>query len=237
MKKNRLYWTITGLVVVGAIAVILVFQVLQMDMEAFAAQYKNSLVAIPIVIGLYLLKAITLVILPQPVVYLLTGLLFSPLFAFLFTIGCLTMEFTLDYWVGRTFGRRFMDRLLRWLRGRSRTLERALSDQNLERISTIALLRLFPGVSTDSVSLLSGAKGIPFRTYFIGSMIGCAPQAIAVTLMGSSAHDPLSPGLLIPLGAMVIVLVVSMVLKKRFDARPKEEILHEEGEISAPERS
>ena len=85
-----------------------------------------------------------------------------------------------------------------------------------------ALLRLMPGISTDSVSLLAGAKGLHFGRFFLGSMVGCMPQAVTVTLMGSAATDPLSPGFLIPLAALVIILVATLLMKKLVAAKRKD---------------
>lgn len=218
LKKSRWwYWGVVGLCLAALAAVLLVVRFLQMDLDVFTAQYKDSLAAVPIVVGIYLLKAATLFILPQPVVYLTTGLLFSPLAAFLLTIGCLAMEFTLDYLIGRRFGRRLLDKLVTWLRGHSRFLDRVLDGNRLDNFSTIALLRLFPGVSTDAVSLLSGANEVRFSRYFFASMAGCAPQAIAVTLMGSSIQDFWSPQFLIPAGALLLVMLLSILIKRRLD--------------------
>lgn len=43
-----------------------------------------------------------------------------------------------------------------------------------------------------------------------------------MTLMGSSASDPLSPGFLIPLAALVIVLAATLLIKKLVAAKRKD---------------
>lgn len=86
MKKRYKFWFGAVAALVVLIALLLVLQLLRMDVNAFAERYKNSLWTIPIVVFLYLLKAVTMVFLPQPLVYLITGLLFSPLVAFLVTV-------------------------------------------------------------------------------------------------------------------------------------------------------
>lgn len=48
------------------------------------------------------------------------------------------------------------------------------------------------------------------------------PQAVTVTLMGSAATDPLSPGFLIPLAALVIILVATLLMKKLVAAKRKD---------------
>ena len=228
MKKRYKFWFGAVAALVVLIALLLVLQLLRMDVNAFAERYKNSLWTIPIVVFLYLLKAVTMVFLPQPLVYLITGLLFSPLAAFLVTGGGLSLEFTLDYFLGRRFGSRLLLPLLDRLRGRSRTLDRVLQSDTLNNFGTIALLRLMPGLATDPVSFIAGANKVRFRPFFIASMVGCAPQAIAVTLMGSGVQDPLSPQFLIPAGALVIVLVIAMFVQRKFGKKEKSEKPKEE---------
>ncbi|MBS5479911.1 MAG: TVP38/TMEM64 family protein [Acutalibacteraceae bacterium] len=228
MKKRYKFWFGAVAALVVLIALLLVLQLLRMDVNAFAERYKNSLWTIPIVVFLYLLKAVTMVFLPQPLVYLITGLLFSPLVAFLVTVGGLSLEFTLDYFLGRRFGSRLLLPLLDRLRGRSRTLDRVLQSDTLDNFGTIALLRLMPGLATDPVSFIAGANKVRFRPFFIASMVGCAPQAIAVTLMGSAVQDPLSPQFLIPAGALVIVLVIAMFVQRKFGKKEKREKTKEE---------
>lgn len=228
MKKRYKFWFGAVAALVVLIALLLVLQLLRMDVNAFAERYKNSLWTIPIVVFLYLLKAVTMVFLPQPLVYLITGLLFSPLVAFLVTVGGLSLEFTLDYFLGRRFGSRLLLPLLDRLRGRSRTLDRVLQSDTLNNFGTIALLRLMPGLATDPVSFIAGANKVRFRPFFIASMVGCAPQAIAVTLMGSAVQDPLSPQFLIPAGALVIVLVIAMFVQRKFGKKEKSEKPKEE---------
>ena len=228
MKKRYKFWFGAVAALVVLIALLLVLQLLRMDVNAFAERYKNSLWTIPIVVFLYLLKAVTMVFQPQPLVYLITGLLFSPLVAFLVTVGGLSLEFTLDYFLGRRFGSRLLLPLLDRLRGLSRTLDRVLQSDTLNNFGTIALLRLMPGLATDPVSFIAGANKVRFRPFFIASMVGCAPQAIAVTLMGSAVQDPLSPQFLIPAGALVIVLVIAMFVQRKFGKKEKREKTKEE---------
>lgn len=103
-----------------------------------------------------------------------------------------------------------------------------LSSDTLDNFGTIALLRLMPGLATDPVSFIAGANKVRFRPFFIASMVGCAPQAIAVTLMGSAVHDPLSPQFLIPTGALVAALVVTMIVQRKFRKKEKAENTKEE---------
>ena len=135
---------LTALVAVAFIPLVLAIQFLNMDMAAFADRYRNTWQVMPILLGVYLLKACTVVVVPQPLVYLLTGLLFSPVAAFWLTIVFLSLEFTLDYAVGKRFGKKLLDKLFRWLKGKNKFLDRMLDDSRLDRFTSIVLLRLMP---------------------------------------------------------------------------------------------
>ena len=91
------------------------------------------------------------------------------------------------------------------------------------------LLRLMPGIPTDPISLLAGAREAPFRRYFVASLLGAAPKAVTMTLMGSSAHDPLSPRFWVPLLCLAAICAGATVVKKKL-TRGKEGVGHDASE-------
>ena len=220
-SKRRSLWAAGFLAVILFVAVVLTFQFPGVDMDAFAVQYKNKLAAIPILAGLYLFKTVTVILVPQPAVYLLTGLLFSPVPALLLTLGMLSMEVSVGYFLGKKIGKNWLNRLMNWLQGRSRFLDRAVRSDRLDDFFDLLMLRMLPGMPTDPISLLAGAREGRFSRYFAASVLGAAPKAVAMSLMGSSAHDPLSPEFLIPTGCLIAVFIGTTLIKKRL-ARQKE---------------
>lgn len=223
MRKNRMLW-IALLVLVLLVAVPLVLQVARMDLSGLE-HFKNQwLVAVPIMVGLYLLKSVTVVMLPQPVVYIAAGLLFSPVPALLVTAGCLLLEFTWDYLFARRFAAGVVNRALRWAAKKVKPLDSLMQLGSLNTVGSIALLRLLPGLSTDAVSLLAGTQKVDKRPYYLGSLLGCAPQAVTVTLMGSAVEDPASPAFYVPLIALAATLVATFLVRwiqSRREPQPK----------------
>ncbi|MCI8553396.1 MAG: TVP38/TMEM64 family protein [Clostridiales bacterium] len=214
-NQRRSLWPAALLAVVLFTAVVLLLQFPGVNIDDFAAQYKNKLIALPILAGVYLLKTVTVILIPQPAVYLMTGLLFSPVPAFLITLLLLSMEIGAGYFLGKKIGKKWLNRLLNWLQGRSRFLDRALKSDRLDSFSSLMLFRLMPGMPIDPISLLAGARESRFAVYFTASLLGAAPKAVAMSLMGSSAHDPLSPEFLIPMGALAAVFLGAVLIKKR----------------------
>ena len=74
-----------------------------------------------------------------------------------------------------------------------------------------------PGIPNDPVSLLAGAREAPFGRYFAASLLGAAPKAVAMTLMGSAVHDPLSPQFWVPLLCLAAVFIAATAVKKKAD--------------------
>lgn len=227
--RRRSLWIAAFLALLVFAAVVLCFQLLDDDVERWLETFKDQPVAVPLLAGLYLFKAVTVIIVPQPLTYLLTGLLFSPVPAFLLTLAFLSGEMALDYFLGRHFGKKWLDRLQKWLRGRSRFLDRMLSGNQMQEFLPICLLRLMPGIPTDPINLLAGAREAPFRRYFVASLLGAAPKAVTMTLMGSSAHDPLSPRFWVPLLCLAAICAGATVVKKKL-TRGKEGVGHDASE-------
>lgn len=220
--RSRSFWAAGFFAVLVFVGVVLCFQLLDDDVERWLESFKDQPLAVPLLAGLYVFKAVTVIVVPQPLTYLLTGLLFSPVPAFLLTLVFLSGEMALDYFLGRRFGKQWLDRLQQWLQGRSRFLDKMLNGNHLQEFLPLYLLRLMPGIPNDPVSLLAGAREAPFGRYFAASLLGAAPKAVAMTLMGSAVHDPLSPRFWVPLLCLAVVFIAATAVKKKL-TKPKEE--------------
>lgn len=69
-------WIAAFLALLVFAAVVLCFQLLDDDVERWLETFKDQPVAVPLLAGLYLFKAVTVIIVPQPLTYLLTGCCF-----------------------------------------------------------------------------------------------------------------------------------------------------------------
>lgn len=224
MRKNRMLWAVLGILAL-LVAVPLVLHVARMDLSGLEHYKDQWLVAVPILVGLYLLKSVTVVLLPQPVVYIAAGLLFSPVPALAVTAGCLLLEFTWDYLFARRFAAGVVDRALRWAAKRVRPLDSLMRSGSLNTVGSIALLRLLPGISTDAVSLFAGTRRVDKKPYYLGSLLGCAPQAVTVTLMGSAVGNPSSPAFYVPLIVLAATLGATLGgrwIQSRRDPQPND---------------
>lgn len=137
------------------------------NLALFAAQLRESSLAIPLVIGAYVLGG--LVMFPVLVLVLATILTFDPFSAFVYSFtGCLASAVVL-FGMGYGLGRETVRRLAGT---RFDTLSARLERQGLLMVITI---RLFPIAPYTLVNFVAGAADIRFRDYVLGTVVGLAP--------------------------------------------------------------
>ena len=78
-----------------------------------------------------------------------------------------------------------------------------------------ALARAVGVLPGDVVSLYFGAVRLPFAPYLAGSLLGLCPTMLAVSIMGASASDPLSPAFLLAAGADALIAAFSLLACRR----------------------
>jgi uncharacterized membrane protein YdjX (TVP38/TMEM64 family) len=120
-----------------------------------------------------------LVMFPLSILVALTGLIFGPIWGFVYaTLGTLTSS-VVSYWVGRRLGR---ETLMTYGGRHLKGMSRYLAHRGIRTMTMINLLPLAPFTLTN---MMAGAFHLRFRDYMIGSTLGIAPGLAGVTLLGS----------------------------------------------------
>ena len=146
-------------------------------LAATASQWKTAPWMFAAVMGAY--AAALLVMFPLSLLVVATGLLFGPLWGFVYaTLGTLTSS-VVSYWAGHWLGR---EALMRYGGRHLRGLSGYLSQRGIRTMTVINLLPLAPFTLTN---MLAGAFHLNFRDYMIGSTLGIVPGLAAVILLGS----------------------------------------------------
>ena len=139
----------------------------------------------------FLVQLLSVIIAPIPsnVTALAGGVLFGMWPAFLLTLAAITGGSMLVFWLGRTLGRSFADRLV----------SKKVSDKYLEVIKRkrdvfLAMAFLFPFFPDDLICILAGLTDIPPLRFFIivlaarpwGLLVACAlgGSVISIPLWG-----------------------------------------------------
>jgi uncharacterized membrane protein YdjX (TVP38/TMEM64 family) len=114
-------------------------------------------------------------------------------------------------WLGRTLGEAWVAR---------RAAASSLARQRERLLSrgawVIFLLRLNPLTSSDLVSYVAGAMGVPVRRVVIGTLAGMAPACFLQAYLAASLFEvlPGGPLLVLALGAVYLVVVIWLVLRR-----------------------
>jgi uncharacterized membrane protein YdjX (TVP38/TMEM64 family) len=114
-------------------------------------------------------------------------------------------------WLGRTLGEAWVARRAAaspLARHRERLLSRGAW--------VIFLLRLNPLTSSDLVSYVAGAMGVPVRRVVLGTLAGMAPACFLQAYLAASLFEvlPGGPVIVLTLGAVYLVVVVWLVLRR-----------------------
>ncbi|WP_246129696.1 TVP38/TMEM64 family protein [Halovibrio variabilis] len=144
---------------------------------AASPQWRDSSWAFVLVTAVYV--AALLVMFPLSILVAVTGLIFGPVWGFVYaTLGTLASS-AVSYAVGHRLGR---DALMNYGGKHMKGLSRYLSRRGIRAMTVINLLPLAPFTLTN---MMAGAFHIKFRDYMIGSTLGILPGLVGVTLLGS----------------------------------------------------
>ncbi len=180
------------------------------DWVAAAPQWRDSPWAFVAVGGVYV--AALLVMFPLSILVAVTGLVFGPLWGFVYaTLGTLCSS-VVSYRVGKMLGR---EALLNYGGQRLNGLSRYLAGRGVRAMVVVNLLPLAPFTLTN---MMAGAFHLRFRDYMLGSVLGIVPGLAGVTLLGSQlgalatakGHDEV----LWALGGLAVGVVLLYALRR-----------------------
>jgi phospholipase D1/2 len=164
------------------------------------------IVAVAFIVGGLLLVPVTLLIANS-------GMVFGPWWGSVHALIGAFASAAVYYWMGRGVGRDLMERISS---PRIRDAARAVARRGL---LAVAAVRMVPIAPHAVVGLVAGASRIGFRDYMLGSVVGMAPGAVALVLVGHGlalgvrgAHF----GAWLPVLALALVaLAVAWLLQRR----------------------
>lgn len=191
------------------------------DVRALVEGSSSLLLAVFTLWGVYLVKSV-LFIIPASLIYISTGMAFSPLTASLISLVGIIIEVTLTYFLGLFLGGDYVNKLLAKSKGGQKILDMKINDN----FPTFLVIRALPVFPIDFVSLFWGASKAKFPRYFLASVIGIMPRVVLFTILGDGIYDYIPIHLIIqivicaiPVG-VVVYLVRHFIKMKRADNEP-----------------
>ena len=149
---------------------------------------------------------------PGPLLYTPAGAIFGGLIGgTLSLIGNVTGA-GIACWLGHTLGESWVARHMTGTQA-SRIRDRVVSRGPW----VIFLLRLNPLTSSDLVSYVAGAMGVPVRDVVLGTLAGMAPVCFAQAFLAASLFEvlPGGPILVLALGGAYLLIVLWFVFSRR----------------------
>lgn len=176
----------------------------------------NPYLAVLFLLVLFALKSLV-VILPIPVLYVLTGIMFDPLEAIAINILGATVCTAVPYFIGSYSGNEAAESLIKKY-PMIKQLDRFMGRNELFFSFYVRAIGFLP---CDIVSLILGSMKVEFKKYMAGTVAGMLPGLIASTLIGDSINDPASPQFILSCAATVLIALVStLVYRKVLKSQP-----------------
>lgn len=170
--------------------------------ELVAYAPKNHGLAAVFMIVLFAVKSLIFVI-PIPLLYLASGLIFDPVTAFLVNFVGMMVCTTVPYWIGRFSGAGLFQKLMK----RVPKLQILDTFQHKNQWFVCFMSRAIGFLPCDAVSLVLGAWKSSFWRYLSGTALGMLPGLITTTMVGITITDPGSPGFIF---SVILAIVVSV---------------------------
>ena len=168
----------------------------------------NAVMAALFICLFFALKSCTVVI-PLSILYIASGLLFSPLIAiFVSTVG-LILSLSLPYAVGYHCG----DELIRALKEKYSIAEKIDRYQKENSFFTCFFTRIIGCLPGDLLSLYFGACRVSYRTYLLAALAGSYLSLITTTLIGNEIRNPFSLAFLFILVCRIMISAGAIFLK------------------------
>ncbi|GHC17305.1 TVP38/TMEM64 family protein [Aidingimonas halophila] len=143
--------------------------------------WRHASWAILVIMAIY--ASASLIMFPLSILVAATGLLFGPLWGFLYALGGTLSASIVTYWVGRRLGR---EALLRYGGQHLHGASRYFAKRGIRTMTIVNLLPLAPFTLTN---MMAGAFHLRFFDYLIGSIVGIIPGLVGITLLGSQAGE------------------------------------------------
>lgn len=153
----------------------------------------------PIVIILAMILQMFLLVIPTPVLMVVTVLAYGPFIGSLILFGAVFLASTIGYFIGRYFGPVIVEKLIG-----VKTEKKLTSFIDDYGFWTVIVVRLSPFLSNDAISFVGGVLKMGYWRFIGATMLGISPLIIFVAYLGGN-YERLKSGLI---WASVISLIL-----------------------------
>lgn len=174
--------------------------------ELFIAEF-DKLMAVAVILFFFLVKTFTGLI-PFSVLFIGTGLVFSPLIAVVINAIGFGLMVSIKFLWGRRFGGGGLHRFLL----KYDNLSRFMDFHGKGNKWMLVILRFVPVASAGTVSRAYGATDMRYTPFVLLSVLGFLPKLITWSIIGCNVYNPFTPAFMTPFIVIMIISGTSLLL-------------------------
>lgn len=178
----------------------------------------NPVLAAAVMILFFAIKSLTIVF-PLSVLYLASGIMFSPIPAVLVSSIGLAAAISIPYWIGRYSG----DGVVKEISEKYPKVGQVEEYQRQNSFFACFITRIVGILPGDIVSIYFGACETPYPVYLAAGLCGSMLSIVTTTLLGEKLNNPFSAEFLVVLLCRILVSVGSVAVNYKLNMRKKKE--------------
>ena len=155
---------------------------------------------------LYCIKSVFPVI-STSVLCLITGMVLPVYIALPLNIAGISMNFSINYFLGRRFGGGNAQKLIY----KSKRVRSMMESNGKGNPWLLIAFRVFPNFPINSVSQIYGQMRFKYVYFILLSLLGYAPKLISYTFIGRNVYKPLSASFLSPIISLLTIFGLSLL--------------------------
>lgn len=202
-------YILSGVVIFGLLFIILT--VLKLDIDAVdIKEYVNSFGKLAPIVYIIMFALVPLTLFPDSILAIGGGLIFGLGKGYLYTVIGALIGATLSFYISRKLGREFVKKLTK------EKLDNIESMINSNGFFIVLMLRLIPLFPFDIISYGAGLTSVKYKDFIIATFLGTIPGILVFTNIGAQAVNIGSESFYLSIGALVLLVIMSMLLKNKF---------------------
>ena len=210
---KALKYILSGIAIITLLFVIL--KILNLDIDSKDIQtYVNSFGKLAPIIYIIIFALVPLTLFPDSIIAIAGGLIFGLVKGYIYTAIGAILGATLSFYISRKLGRNFVKKLTK------EKLDNVEEMINSNGFFIIFMLRLIPLFPFDIISYGAGLTSVKYKDFILATFLGTIPGILVFTNIGAQSVNMGSGSFYISIGALVLLLITSMVLKKKFIKKP-----------------
>ena len=188
-----------------------ILKILNLDIDSKDIQtYVNSFGKLAPIIYIIIFALVPLTLFPDSIIAIAGGLIFGLVKGYIYTAIGAILGATLSFYISRKLGRNFVKKLTK------EKLDNVEEMINSNGFFIIFMLRLIPLFPFDIISYGAGLTSVKYKDFILATFLGTIPGILVFTNIGAQSVNMGSGSFYISIGALVLLFIISMVLKKKF---------------------